>query len=789
MKKKSATRVFEAVNFITSLLPGMSRYLLVSVILAASASARAQEKITWQDHIRPIFENRCTNCHNADKKKGDLDLSTYAGLIAGGSGGASVEAGDSAGSTLWKVVSHTDEPVMPPKGDKMPQAEIDLIAKWITGGLLDTPDGTAKVRQKASFAMAASASTARPEGPPPLPEHLLLEPVVTPARPNVAVGLAHSPWAPLTAVAAPRQVLLYNTVSGELLGVLPFPGSGTPEALSFSRNGALLLAGGGIAGKAGTLVVWEVKTGHPLINLTMNDDFDTILAADISADLSRIAMGGPGRRVRIYDTRTSQLIANIKKHTDWVTALAFSPDGVLLATGDRNGGLYVWEAGSGNEFQNFRDHEKMIAALAWRADSNVLAAGSEDGNMTWWEMANGTQVKKIASHGGVLALGYATDGRLVSGGRDGHVRIWDASGKQLRDWVPSGGSAVLKSIFSDDGQRVVTGAWNGEIKVQDAGSDAPGLLLAGNPPGIDHRLAALESTLPKQQSAVLQAVETLTAKEKAVTAADADLAGQLHSQMELGERWKEAAGRVDQSRAEAGKIEESRKGLIASLEAARKELAAPPKELAASPAPPSGPAAAPAAATAEARTALDQATAAEVTLVELAKSVQGQKIAALEEAVKGCDAALAKCREQAVQADQETKTLQKEKDVITQAIPLREKAAAGVKQEQVTAAGAVEAAKAQLGALDRSLARWKAARQQRAALVLRTEARVLKEKLEGLRAELAPLEAAVSTAPPGPQAQRITELQGMLATLPAESEAKQKAADTAWQQYLSLLPK
>ena len=66
----------------------MSRSLLTLIVLALPALVSAQEKITWQDHVRPIFENRCTNCHNADKKKGDLDLSTFAGVIANGSGSA-----------------------------------------------------------------------------------------------------------------------------------------------------------------------------------------------------------------------------------------------------------------------------------------------------------------------------------------------------------------------------------------------------------------------------------------------------------------------------------------------------------------------------------------------------------------------------------------------------------------------------------------------------------------------------------------------------------------------------
>ena len=72
-------------------------------------------------------------------------------------------------------------------------------------------------------------------------------------------------------------------------------------------------------------------------------------AADITSDHSIVALGGPGRRVKIYETSTGEEVANIKKHTDWVTSLSFSPDGVLWP-GDRNGGLYVWEAQTGNLF-------------------------------------------------------------------------------------------------------------------------------------------------------------------------------------------------------------------------------------------------------------------------------------------------------------------------------------------------------------------------------------------------------------------------------------------------------
>jgi mono/diheme cytochrome c family protein len=59
-----------------------------------AAAAAAAPKVTYQDHILPIFRNTCLNCHNPDKKKGGLDLSTYVGISAGGGRGKTCEPGD-----------------------------------------------------------------------------------------------------------------------------------------------------------------------------------------------------------------------------------------------------------------------------------------------------------------------------------------------------------------------------------------------------------------------------------------------------------------------------------------------------------------------------------------------------------------------------------------------------------------------------------------------------------------------------------------------------------------------
>ena len=81
-----------------------------------------------------------------------------------------------------------------------------------------------------------------------------------PKATNALTALAVSPWAPLVAIGGQKQILLYNTETLEPLGVLPFP-EGFPAIIRFSRNGQLLLTGGGLGGKSGKVALWDIKTG------------------------------------------------------------------------------------------------------------------------------------------------------------------------------------------------------------------------------------------------------------------------------------------------------------------------------------------------------------------------------------------------------------------------------------------------------------------------------------------------------------------------------------------------
>lgn len=452
---------------------------VVGLAVAGRTLADAPAKITYDDHIRPIFREHCYGCHSQNKARNDLALDSYERVMKGGASGDAVKAGDPDDSYIYKVVAHLDEPKMPPNQEKIAAAKIELIKQWIAGGAVRNAGSAAAPAAKPKTNLAMVAGSGRPAGPPIMPVGFSKTPIVASVRPGACSALAAAPWAPLVAVSGPKQIALYHGDTGELLGILPFA-EGYVSSLRFSRSGAILLAGGGHGARLGKAVAYDVKTGKRLFDV--GDEIDAVLGADINESHTRVALGGPDRMVKVFSTADGSLVQQIKRHTDWVYDVQFSPDGVLLATCDRSAGTLVWEAESLNEYQNLEGNKAAVTAVAWRDDSNVLATACEDGTLRLWEMNDGKQIKNVAAHGGgALAVAFAHDGHMVSGGRDRLVKLWTPDARPVKQFGPMS-DIVTKVAISHDGKRIWAGDWNGQVVAWDAASGKEVSRLTTSPP-------------------------------------------------------------------------------------------------------------------------------------------------------------------------------------------------------------------------------------------------------------------------------------------------------------------
>jgi len=497
--------------------------ILAAGLVAVASPAQENEKLTYDDHIRPLLENKCFSCHNPDKKKGGLELTSYAGLMNGGSGGAVVDAGNPSGSRLWTCSAKKEEPFMPPEGAPLDAKDLTLLSKWIAGGLLQAKGSVAKASNKPKVDLTFAGGAGKPTGPVARPENVLLEPVIVTPRTSAVIAMAASPWTSLLAVAGQKQILLYDTDSHELAGILPYA-EGYARSLKFSANGSLLIMGGGRGGKFGHAVVWDVKTGKRVTEV--GKEFDQVMSADITPDHRKIAFGTNSKKVKCFDVATGEELYVIAKHTEWITGADFSPDGILLATSDRNGNVYVWEADNGGEFYALGQHKGSVTDLAWRADSNILASSSADGIITTWELKTGKQVASWGAHGGnVQSVSFLPDGRLLSCGADGTTAMWSIEGKRLEHAQGiKQADQVAKVVGLYDSKTFVSSNWLGEVRFFETQTGREITQISSNPPKLVDRLSATEKRLAELEPALAPAEAAAKVAEGLIPAAEAALA-------------------------------------------------------------------------------------------------------------------------------------------------------------------------------------------------------------------------------------------------------------------------
>jgi hypothetical protein len=419
--------------------------------------------VSFDREVKPILRKRCGNCHNAERPRGELDLSTFAGVTAGGAGGKAAVPGQPEESPLYTLPAHLETPAMPPNAPKIPQRELDLIRRWIEGGLVESP---------ADARPGAPGRTTPDGGAKPAATGGLVAAAVAP-RPTPVAALAVSPAAPLAAVAGDRQVLLFDLASKTLTGAVPFP-EGDVLALRFSRDGRRLIAAGGVGAESGQAAVYDTTTWARAA--TVGDETDEVLAADLSGDGTSVVLGGPPRVVKVFSNPEGRALHALRKATDWVTAASFSPDGLLVAAGDRFGGLYLWEARTGKEFLALRGHTKAVTGLGWAAGGDRLVSSGDDGTVRVWDLHEGRAVGQWEAHGGgTLGLDVHPLGLITTGGRDRRVKVWEADGRVAGEYGPAA-DEVTRVAWAADGRAVVFGDAAGEVSLWPLSEPSPSRL-------------------------------------------------------------------------------------------------------------------------------------------------------------------------------------------------------------------------------------------------------------------------------------------------------------------------
>ena len=286
-------------------------------------------------------------------------------------------------------------------------------------------------------------------------------------------------------------IRLWDANTGRLIRTLTGH-TGSVLSVAFSSDGNIIASGSGDA----TIRLWDANTGRHIRTLTGHTQF--VYSVAFSPDGNTIASGSLDATIRLWDANTGRHIRTIKGHTDSVYSVAFSPDGqTIVSGGDDDTAIRLWDAKTGRLIRTFTGthwsknvafspNGLMIASSyyndnirLWDAKTGrlirtlkntesdnfafspdgqtIVSANLFEGTMYLWDVRTGTHLRTLTGHMDIVeSIAFSPNGRTIAISHGRETLLWNVeTGKPIRTFKVR--NWIGRVAFSPDGQTIAMG--------------------------------------------------------------------------------------------------------------------------------------------------------------------------------------------------------------------------------------------------------------------------------------------------------------------------------------------
>jgi len=171
--------------------------------------------------------------------------------------------------------------------------------------------------------------------------------------------------------------------------------------------------------------------------------------------------------VDLWDLTTATCSQTLQGHMRAVNWLAFSPDGLQLASASEDSKVKLWNPETGECTRTFLGHRRIVKVVTFLPDGLLLATGSDDGLVKIWDVGTTKCIRTLQGHtADVLSVAASPNcSYLASGSFDKTIRVWDVETGECILTLEDHREVVSSVAFSPDGSRLVSSSYDHTVRI------------------------------------------------------------------------------------------------------------------------------------------------------------------------------------------------------------------------------------------------------------------------------------------------------------------------------------